>query len=309
MKRMRAVVTGATGLLGGNLVARLSQEGHHVRAMCRDVRRAAHLKEFSAEWIVADLCDARALDDAFRDVGVVFHCAASMRLGTAAEMTAGDLEALRRANVDATVCVARAAQRARARLVHCSTVSTIGVSEDGAPCVESMTWNMPAPSEYTLSKRRAEEVVYETIREGLDAVIVNPAFMLGPYDAKPSSGRIIVDIAEKRRFTWPHRRDNIVDVRDVAKGMQLAAEKGRVGQRYILGGENLFFDEVRKRIAGAVGVSSDARDASADEHGLDFVYSSEKARRELGYTWRPVEDGIADAVDWFRRSGRLGQRA
>lgn len=327
-----AVVTGASGLLGGNLAVELIAQGHTVRATRRGNSQVAHLREYPIEWVTADLDDEDALTAAFAGADVVFHCAAQVSI----QRTVTD--ALRRANVEGTRHVIAAVRRVNvSRLVHCSTVGAIGLSEDGAPCTEASRWNFDEHAMadgYVTTKHLAEEVVHEAVNNGLDAVIVNPTFMFGPFDAKPSSGKLIVDIVLGKVPGRTPGKNNFVDVRDVARGMILAWHKGRRGERYILSGETLSYGEVFDRIARIAGVAPPrialprsiarlvglAGDLSEWITGREplinsvvvaygfcdtFIFTSEKARREIGYTTRSLDDAIRDAIVWFRAHGML----
>ncbi len=327
-----AGITGVTGLLGANLAVALLDAGHRVRATRRPKSRANHLRELGVQWVEAELGDRAALARAFNGCDVVFHVAAlvSVRRKPSAELLA--------TNVSGTANVLAAIREAKVpRLVHCSTVGAVGLSEDGRPCTEDSPWNFPEHGMvdgYIETKRRAEALVKNAADRGLDAVIVNPCFMFGPYDARPSSGEMIVKIARRAVPGYPSGNNNFVDVRDVARGMLLAWEKGRRGERYILGGENLSYREAFERIAAVAGVKPPRLAlprAAARALGLigdigerlsgreplinsvtvgwgfrpDFIFSSDKARRELGYTTGALEPAIRDAIAWFRAHGML----
>jgi dihydroflavonol-4-reductase len=329
---MKVVVTGASGLLGGNLAIELCRRGHFVRAIRRSPASAQHLAGHMIEWVAADLDDVRALMAAFEGAEVVFHCAALVSI---LRRTTKEIVAV---NVDGTRRVIEAVRAMRVpRLVHCSTTAAVGLSEDGKPCTEDGRWNLAEhglDDGYATTKRAAEGVVREAVESGLDAVVVNPTFMLGPYDAKPSSGRLILAVVEGKVPGHTAGRNNFVDVRDVARGMILAAEKGRQGERYILGGENLSYEEVFRTIASVAGVPPPSwrvpRIVAAAialggdlQHWLSgveplvtsvsvrwgytttFQFSSAKAESELGYTHGPLGPAIADAIAWFRGHGML----
>jgi dihydroflavonol-4-reductase len=327
-----AVVTGASGLLGGNLVIELLERGHSVRATRRGTSKVAHLADLAIDWVTADLDDVGALTEAFLGADVVFHCAALV------SVRRRPTPALVRANVDGTKHVLAAVRAANVkRLVHCSTVGAVGLSDDGAPCTEEQRWNFPEhdlDDGYVTTKHEAEELVRAAAAAGLDAVIANPSYMLGPLDARPSSGKLIVNVISGKVPGRTPGWNNFVDVRDVAKGMLLVWQKGRAGERYILGGENLPYADVFDRIARIAGVKAptwniprllaaplgwvgDLREAMSDAEPLintmtvrygyckAFIFSSEKAERELGYTTRPIDDAIRDAIAWFRAHGML----
>lgn len=328
---MRTVVTGATGLLGGNLAVELLAAGHSVRATKRPSSQVAHLAGHAIEWVVAGLSDAAALTEAFRGADVVFHCAA--QVGVTRRVTPEMVET----NVEGTRHVVEAVRAARAgRLVHCSSVVTVGLSADGTPSTEDAAYNFDArgmADGYGKTKTEAERLVLDAARAGADFVVANPTYMFGPFDAKPSSGKLIVDVVRGRVPGVTAGRNNFVDVRDVARGMLLVAKRGRAGERYILGGENLTYAEVVRRIARTAGVRVPSwrvpRPLAAAAGWLgdaleslgaaplvtsstvafafcpDFVFSSEKARTSLGYTTGPVDDAIRDALGWFRQAGMI----
>jgi dihydroflavonol-4-reductase len=328
----RVAVTGATGLLGANLVARLLESGHRVQAIRRTKNSSAHLADFDVDWVDANLADPDALLRAFDGCDAVFHVAAmvSIRRRVTPE--------LERTNVEGTRNVLDAAARAGVpRLIHCSTVGAVGLSPDGRPCTEDSTWNFVSrgmSDGYVTTKHRAERLVRQRAAEDVDAVIVNPSFMLGPYDVRPSSGKLIINVVKGAIPGSTVGRNNFVDVRDVANGMLLAWIRGRRGERYILGGIDLSYREVFAKIAAVAGVAppartlprfmarclgwaGDAREALTCTDALvntvtvrygyckDFVFSSEKAERELGYRSGPLEPAIQDALAWFRQHGYL----
>jgi dihydroflavonol-4-reductase len=329
---MHAVVTGASGLVGGNLALELLAQGHTVRATRRSEASTRHLEGHPIEWLPGDLDDVGALTAAFEDADVVFHCAAlvSILRRPTPELVA--------TNVDGTRNVIVAVRAARVpRLVHCSTVGAVGLSEDGEPCTEDAPWNFARyglDDGYVTTKHRAELLVHDAVRDGLDAVIVNPTYMFGPYDAKPSSGRMIIGVIERHAPGHSTGSNNFVDVRDVARGMLLAWQKGRTGERYILGGNNMTYDacfrliarvagvppltwRVPRPIASLVGLLGDLQHLWTGKEPLvtstsvrwaytdRFQFSSAKAERELGYRHGPLERAIADAVAWFRAHGML----
>ncbi|HEY8517275.1 MAG TPA: SDR family oxidoreductase [Candidatus Binatia bacterium] len=329
---MRAAVTGASGLVGGNLALELLAQGHEVRATRRSEASTRHLAGHPIEWVSADLGDVRALTAAFEGVDVVFHCAAvvSVLPRPTPELVA--------ANVDGTRNVIAAVRAARVpRLVHCSTVAAVGLSTDGKPCTEDAPWNFAdfgLDDGYATTKHQAELVVREAVHDGLDAVIVNPTYMFGPYDAKPSSGRMILGVVQRQAPGYSTGRNNFVDVHDVARGMVLAWQKGRTGERYILGGDNMTYEacfrliarvagvrplewRVPRPLAALVGLAGDLQHAVTGKEPLlnsmavrwaytdRFQFSSAKAEAELGYRHGPLARAIADAIAWFRARGML----
>lgn len=323
-------LTGASGLLGANLAAELLAAGHQVRATRRAGTRVAHLGDLALTWFEADLADPAALTRAFAGADVVFHCAAvvSVRKGVTPALEAG--------NVTGTGNVLTAVREARvARLVHTSSVVAIGLSTDGQPCTETATWNFPdygLDDGYAVTKHRAEELVRAA--DDIDVVIVNPTFMLGPRDARPSSGHLIIDIARQRLPGWTPGFNDFIDVRDVARSMVSAWQRGRRGERYILGGHEMTYraaiEEIAaiarvrpprlglpRPLAAVIGWLGDLSEGLLDRDPLvnstsvryaytnRFRFSSAKAARELGHTAGPLRTAVEDAIAWFRAHDML----
>jgi dihydroflavonol-4-reductase len=326
----RVVITGASGLVGGNLAAELVAAGHQVAALRRAGTRTAHLDDLPIEWHEAELSQTAAMTQAFRGAACVFHCAAQVNVQRAVtpDMTA--------ANVTGTANVIDAVAAAGvARLVHTSSVVAVGLSRDGQPCDETATWNFDTEGlvdGYAITKHQAEHVV-QAARDRIDAVIVNPTYMFGPRDSKPSSGRLLIDIVRGRVPGWTPGYNNFVDVRAVARGMIAAWQRGRRGERYILGGHEMTYGDVMRKIAEVAGTrpprlkvpraaawllgkwgdlvertgrspvvnSVQVRYAYTDK----FRFTSDKAARELDYRHGPLEPAIRDAIDWFRAHGML----
>ena len=326
----RVVITGASGLLGGNLAAELATAGHQIAAIRRAGTRTAHLDDLAIEWHDAELGSVDAMTRAFRGAACVFHCAAavSLKRGVTPEMTA--------ANVTGTAHVIDAAVAAGvARMVHTSSVVAIGVSTDGRPCDETARWNFDVEGlsdGYAITKHRAEDLV-RAATDRIDAVIVNPTYMFGPRDARPSSGRLIRDVVRGRVPGWTPGYNNFVDARDVAHGLIAAWQRGRRGERYILAGHDMMYRDVMRQIAEVAGtrpprlrvpraaawlfgkwgdlVERTGREPVVNSVQIRYAYTerfrfqSDKAARELGYRIRPLEATLRDAIDWFKRHGML----
>lgn len=327
-----AVVTGATGLLGGNLAAALLDAGHSVRCTRRATSAVGHLDGLVIEWVEADVRDVEALTRAFAGAEVVFHCAAAVSIS---KSVTPQMQAI---TVDGTAHVVEAVRRAGVgRLVHCSSTVAVGLSVDGTPCDESAAFNFAEyglEDGYVITKRAAEDIVRAAAQGDVDAVIVNPGYMFGPFDARPSSGKMIIDVARGKVPGVSTGKNSFVAARAVAEGMIAAWQAGRRGERYILAGENLTYAEMFGRIAAVAGVEAPTRvfprwmaavvgrlgDLQARLTGGEplisgnkvawgycdrFVFDSGKARRELGYAPGEVEDGVRAALAWFRETGRL----
>jgi len=326
----RVVITGASGLLGGNLAAELAAAGHQVAAIRRAGTRTTHLDDLAIEWHDADLAATAAMTEAFRGAACVFHCAAqvSVRRDVTPEMTATNVTGTRNV-IDAAVAAGVS------RLVHTSSVVAVGLSRDGQPCDETASWNFDTEGlddGYAVTKHQAEAVI-QAARDRIDAVIVNPTYMFGPRDAKPSSGRLLIHIVRGRAPGWTPGYNNFVDARDVARGMIAAWQRGRRGERYILAGHDMTYGDVMRKIAEVAGtrpprlrvprpaawlfgkwgdlVERTGRDPLVNSVQVRYAYTdkfrfkSDKAARELGYTYGPLEPTIRDTIDWFRAHGML----
>ncbi len=329
---MIAALTGATGLVGANLAEALLRDGHRVVATRRGSSRVEHLAHLAIEWRDADLSDVDLLARAFEGADVVFHCAATVQI------TPRVTRLLREGNVVGTDNVLAAVRRARiARLVHCSSVVASAVTDGSRDATEDDPWNFPEhglADGYSTTKHESQERVLDAARSDVDAVVVQPTYMLGPYDVKPSSGQMVVDLAKGRIPFGAPGSQNVVDVRDVARGMILAWQRGKRGEKYILGGENVTYTELFARIASALGVRPPTfvapyalsfafaavvegacalvgRDAQLARSTIRYAYcrghrfSSDKAKRDLGYAPGSPDEGIRACIAWMREHGTL----
>lgn len=322
---MRILVTGATGFLGNNLVRTLLQQGHQVAVTLRATSSRKPLDGLDVEIFDIDLNNPSDISMALTDMDVVVHSAAMIQLGWT------KLEASRKINVEATAIIAEAARRKGIRMIYVSSVDALSITSETDIGDETKLNPPNVGASYVITKREAETAVILEVANGLDAVIVNPGFMVGPYDWKPSSGEMMLLIAHQFIFYVPAGGCSVVDVRDVASGIASAIEHGQAGQRYILAGENMsYFDlwtlmakvmdrggpkrKLRNWLAATAGWVGDgigriinrelAVNSAATKMGQGFhYYSSEKAQRELGYQIGSVEDALKDAWDWFKLNG------
>ncbi|MGB8275913.1 MAG: hopanoid-associated sugar epimerase [Alphaproteobacteria bacterium] len=330
---MRILVTGGSGFVGSAVVRRLLSAGHEVRALTRPTSGTENLSGLAVEIVTGDLVEPRSLSAAVAGCGGVFHVAADYRLWVR------DPARMYEANVTGTRNLMRAALAAGvSRIVYTSSVATLGIAAGGASADEETPSTLADMiGHYKRSKFLAEAAVRELVeQEGLAAVIVNPAAPVGPRDIKPTpTGRLIVDAAAGRIPAYVETGLNVVHVDDVAEGHLLAFERGRVGERYILGGTNMTLREILSEIAAITGgrapriklphaavlpVAFAAEMLARVIPGLDPVatvaevrmakkrmfFSSDKARRDLGYSPRPARAALEDAVEWYRGHGYLG---
>lgn len=326
----KVLVTGASGFIGSAVAHKLVEAGFSVRALVREKGPYSNLAGLDIEFIGGDLRDRASIDRAVAGVRYIFHVAADYRLW------APDPGEIYATNLEGTRNVMQAALRAGAeRIVHTSSVATIAlrsgeIADESTPMPEN-----EAIGAYKRSKIAAERLVDSMVAEqGLPAVIVNPSTPIGPRDARPTpTGRIIVEAAKGRIPAFVDTGLNLVHVEDVADGHIAAMRSGKIGERYILGGENVLFSQMLKDIARIVGRRAPwvrlpwralvpvafAAEAVARITGreplatLDGVYlaryrmffTSTKAERELSYRSRPYIAGIQDALQWFRAAGYL----
>ena len=297
--------------------------------LVRASSRMENLEGLRAERVIGDLCDAGALRQGMSGCELVFHVAADYRLW------ARDPGEIYRANVDGTRAVLEAARGAGVRrVVHTSSVGTIGFQANGHPADEDSPVSLADMiGAYKRSKFMSEQAAMEAADGDLDVVIVNPTTPVGEQDIKPTpTGRVIVDFLKRKFPAFVDTGLNLVDVRECARGHVLAAERGRRGERYILGGEDLTLKQILDRLASITGLPSPqvklpyafALAAGAVDTfftgallrreprvTLDSVRmgrkkmfaSSAKAERELGWKIVPVDDALRRAVDWFRTHG------
>jgi len=326
-----SLVTGATGFVGSAVARALLARGHKVRVMARPTSDLRNLDGLDAERVTGDLTDPASLARAAAGCRYVFHVAADYRIWVP------DPDAMLRSNVEGTLAMLRAAHAAGAeRIVYCSSVAALGLTKDGTPAdEETLVSEAGIIGVYKLSKYRAEQAVLRLVaNEGVKAVIVNPAAPVGPRDIKPTpTGKMIREAAAGRMPAYLDTGLNVVHVDDVAEGHLLALERGRIGQRYILGGENFALGDLVRLVCEVAGARKPfgqipagllwpvalGMETAARLFGVEplvtrdhlrmarkkMFFSSAKAMRELGYAPRPAREAVADAVSWFRANGML----
>jgi len=326
----KALVTGASGFVGSAVARALVERGVRVRALVRASSPQQHLSGLPIEFVTGDLRDAASVHRAMRDVRFLFHVAADYRLW------ARDPNEIVENNVTGTRIVMEAAKAAGVeRIVYTSSVATLRTGPGGETFDESVNMDEShAIGAYKRSKLLAEHVVTEMAAQRLPVVIVNPSTPIGPRDVKPTpTGRLIFEAAAGRVPAFVDTGLNMVHVDDVAMGHVAALERGRLGERYILGGQNAGLADILATVAQLAGRKPPriklpraavypvalAAEAVARRTGREpFVtvdglkmsknlmfFTSAKAERELGYRARPYAEGIKDAIGWFRQAGRL----
>jgi dihydroflavonol-4-reductase len=336
---MLAFVTGATGFLGSHVARVLAEQGAELRLLVRptsDLRNIDGLNAdgFNADRVVGDLRDPASIEKALSGCDVVFHVAADYRLWVR------DPGEMYRSNVEGTHCLLEAARKQGVRrVVYTSSVATMGftsnsssnhgvVADEQSPVgIDDMIGH------YKRSKFMAEQVAVEAAKSGVDVVIVNPTTPIGERDIKPTpTGRIVVDFLKRKFPAYVETGLNLVDATECARGHVQALEKGRSGERYILGGENLTLKQILDRLAAITGLPSPnvklpyifalatgvvdemvtgrllgrepraTIDAVRMGRKMMFV-SSAKAERELGWRTLPVDGALSRSVEWFRGNG------
>ena len=328
---MKSLVTGASGFLGSAVARALLDAGSDVRVLVRPTSRRENLSDLNAEVYEGDLTEPSSLRAALKDCEQLFHVAADYRLW------ARDPRQIYRSNVDGTINIMDTAREAGVRkIVYTSSVATLGLKQDGSAADEETPTSIQEMiGPYKRSKYLAEQEVIKRSREfGLPVVIVNPSAPVGPRDIKPTpTGRMILDAAAGRMPAYVDTGLNIVHVDDVAKGHLLAAERGGIGERYILGASNMHLKEILTLVAEIAGQKPPrirlphaaimpvawVSEAIARITGIEprvtvdgvrlarktMFFTSQKARDQLGYRPRAARLAVDDAVTFFRENGYI----
>ena len=330
---MKAFVTGATGFLGSHVARVLADQGAALRLLVRSTSNLRNLEGLRADTAVGDLRDAASLEKAMSGCDTVFHVAADYRLWVR------DPAEMYRSNVEGTRAILEAARKnAVRRVVYTSSVATVGFTGNGRPPVQPADEDSPVSlsdmiGHYKRSKFMAEQVALEAGRGGMHVVVVNPTTPVGEQDVKPTpTGRIVVDFLKRKFPAYVETGLNLVDVRECARGHVAALEKGKPGERYILGGENLTLKQILDKLgeitglpspkvklpyifAFAAGVIDEAitgrvlgREPRATVDTVrmgrkEMFASSGKAERELGWKIVPVDGALRRAAEWFQDNG------
>ncbi len=324
------VVTGATGHIGNVLVRELLSSGQDVRAIVPTGEDATALDGLAVQVVEGDVRDMDSLTQAFEGSELVYHLAGIVAI------VGGKRESLDEVNVQGTRNVVQACLITGVRrLIYTSSIHAIVEPPDGTVIDETLPVDPEGTmGDYARSKAQATLEVLNAVRQGLDAVIVCPSGVIGPYDYRPSEmGELFMNFALGRLKAYMDGAYDFVDVRDVVQGLMLASERGRSGETYILSGERISVPDLLsmlERITGArapslkvpVGLARTTAELARPYYRIagrrplftpysvyvltsNSVTTYDKARRELGYAPRPIRQSIADAIQWFRDTGRL----
>jgi dihydroflavonol-4-reductase len=326
---MKVFLTGATGFLGSHVARVLAAQGAELRLLVRPTSNLKNLEGLSAETATGDLRDPASLDNAMSGCDTVFHVAADYRLW------ARDPDEMYRSNVEGTRAILEAARKNGVRrAVYTSSVATMGFTRNGNPADEDSPVALADMiGHYKRSKFMAEQIALDAGRSGMHVVVVNPTTPVGEQDIKPTpTGRIILDFLKRKFPAYIDTGLNLVDVTECARGHVVARERGKSGERYILGGENLTLKQILDKLGAITGLSSPTvrlpyffafAAAAVDETitgrilhrepraTIDAVRmgrkkmfaSSAKAERDLGWKLVPAENALRRAVEWFRTNG------
>jgi len=345
---VKAFVTGATGFLGSHVARALAAQGAELRLLVRASSDLRNIADLNAEQALGDLRDPASIEKALSGCQVVFHVAADYRLWVR------DPQEMYRSNVEGTRALLNAARKQGVRrVVYTSSVATMGFGPNGHAAELRSAWtgegarphtgtvaNEDSPvaladmiGHYKRSKFMAEQVAFEVAKSGVDVVIVNPTTPMGERDVKPTpTGRIVLDFLKRKFPAYVETGLNLVDATECARGHIQALEKGKSGERYILGGENLTLKQILDRLGAITGLKSPTVklpyvfalatgvvdemvtgrllgrepratiDAVRMGRKMMFV-SSAKAERELGWRMVPVDGALRRSVEWFRENG------
>jgi len=332
---LKAFVTGATGFLGSHIARVLVEQGAELRLLVRRTSDLRNIADLSADRVEGDLRNAASIEKALSGCECVFHVAADYRLWVR------DPDEMYRSNVEGTRFLIEAARKQGVRrIVYTSSVATMGFgsgSNNGRAADEESPVSLTDMiGHYKRSKFMAEQVAIDAGKSGVDVVIVNPTTPIGERDIKPTpTGRIVVDFLKRKFPAYVETGLNLVDATECARGHVQALEKGRAGERYILGGENLTLKQILDRLAAITGLESPTvkvphivalaggifyemvmgrllgREprATLDEVRMSrkmMFVSSAKAERELGWRVIPVDGALRRSVEWFRANGCVG---
>jgi dihydroflavonol-4-reductase len=326
---LKAFVTGATGFLGSHVARVLAEQGARLRLLVRSTSDLRNIADLNAERVQGDLRDPASIEKALAGCDALFHVAADYRLWVR------DPGEMYRSNVEGTRSLIEAARKQGVRrIVYTSSVATMGFGSNGTVADENSPVSLADMiGPYKRSKFMAEQVAFEAARAGVDVVVVNPTTPIGERDLKPTpTGRIVVDFLKRKFPAYVDTGLNLVDATECARGHVQAFEKGRAGERYILGGENLTLKQILDRLAAITGFPSPTvklpyvfalaagvvdetvtgrilgREPRATIDAVrmgrkKMFITSAKAERQLGWRTVPVDGALQRSVNWFRANG------
>jgi dihydroflavonol-4-reductase len=328
----KVLVTGGTGFIGSRLSCRLAAEGNEVHVLVRSSSNLTSLEECldRITLIRGDVTNAESLEGLFDGIEEVYHVAGLTYMGSKPNPM------LEKINVNGTRNVLAASRKAGVgRIVHVSSITAVGIGSAKKPLNEESPWNFDSfiPLEYARTKHVAEHLVTEEVRNGLDCVIVVPAFVFGAGDLNFNAGRIIKDVYNRKMPFYPLGGVCVVDVEIVVDSIIAAMRKGRTGERYIIGGDNVSFRELAQTIMKVTGVHQNSLPlplwaARVIRYLLNFsknrnrisklfnmtmfavaseflYYDTSKAKRELGMRYEPYEQSIRRTFEWYRERNML----
>lgn len=328
---MRILITGADGLLGSNLVRELDKRGHSLRALVQEGRQSITLQDLNIDFVTGDLLDPASLDRASEGIDAIYHVAAHTGIWPSRQ------EIVNRVNIEGTKNMLALAKRIGVKkMVYVGTANTFSFGTKKNPGKENTPYiGHKYGLDYMDSKYQAHLHVMEAVEEGLPVTIVNPTFMLGPYDTGPSSGAMVLAVYNQAVPGFAPGGRNYICVKDAAVGIANALELGRVGESYIIGNRNLSYEEAFTLMAdvlnvkkprlkipsfllltyGMMGsmyskitgkkptVSLPMAKIACDKH----YFSAEKAIKELKLPQSPIEEGILECFNWMKSNGITGQ--
>src|ERR1700690_185449 len=325
---MLAFLTGATGFVGSHVARALAEQGADLRPLVRSNSNLKNIQDLKADLFTGDLRDPASLEKGIAGCDAIFHVAADYRLWVR------DPDEMYRANVEGTRAILAAARKNNVRrVVYTSSVATMGFTANALADENSPVDLGKMIGPYKRSKFMAEQVAIEAARAGQDAAVVNPTTPVGERDIKPTpTGRIVVDFLKKKFPAYVDTGLNLVDVTECARGHVAALEKGRTGERYILGGENLTLKQILDKLAAITGLPSPkiklpyavalaagvvdevvtgrilGREPRATIDAVrmgrkKMFITSAKSERELGWKVIPVDNALRRAAEWFRENG------
>ena len=322
---MTVLVTGATGLVGNNTVRQLLAKGQAVRAMVRGSGIPRSLEGLDVEIAYGDIRNEKEVQHAMQGVRAVVHAAGKVKIGWTG------LEEARAINLHGTQHVAKAALENGAKMLHVSSIDALGMGDGKTPIDENSPYELRLPCPYAITKHEADIAVEKFVEQGLHAVTVFPGFMLGPWDWKPSSGRLLLENARFKLWFAPRGGNDFTSVVDVVAAMLNALETGTTGARYLLSGTSHTYREAATIFAEVCGYKppfftlgpmayniggwygdlrtkitgreSDVNSALIRLTKHHHFFSHEKAARELGYNPKNLRDAATEAWAWFGEYG------